>query len=191
MPLESRPYRISFLGIPCSGKSYHAIRVCTKLKAAGQSVEFIEEPFKDWAFEKRAVPNIGVQIEGFGIQLRRELSRLESGVGIITDSGLVTVSYYLHRITPHIHSFTSLEASLANLYRTVNILLPPMDRDTVHSVGRWEEGVEEEERERRYREFTLFLDRFGMKYHKVDGGDKDEQIRHIIRSELGVDYGDS
>lgn len=181
------PYRICFLGIPHSGKSYHALEATYYLKSLGHRVEFIEEPFKDWAYESRRLPGLAEQIEGFGIQLRRELSRLESGYSIVTDSGLITNLWYLRLHTDHIQSFVEIIRDLELKYPTLNILLPPLDEIPPDDAGRWKPHLRD--RQETFRNFQRFLDRYGFSYYRPELGDG-QNIRTIISKGLYLDQGD-
>ncbi len=175
-------YRISFLGVSNSGKSYQSLRICNQLKTLGHNVEFIEEPFKDWAFEKRRLPGIAEEVEGFGIQLRKETSRLHSGSSIVTDAGLISICWYLYKMVADVSSFVKIVADMEHQYRSINILLPP--RDIPWSPGgRWfKHSVD---KDNNFQEFKKFLDDWSIPYHTV-GPDVGSSVDEILEKELGL-----
>ena len=174
--------RINFLGMPFSGKTYWAVRVTNYLRDKDYIIDYIEEPFKDWAYEKRRPPDLAVQIEGFGIQLRRELSRLESNVGIVTDSGLWTVCYYLRRHTKRIDSFIDISREMDNKYKTINFLLQPMvsiQHTEGELSGRWDLG-DFPQRKEGWNQFRAMLRNAQVKFIEVPIADRDRIIMNEI-----------
>jgi len=150
------------------------------LKSLGHNVEFVEEPFKDWAFEKRQLPGIAEEIEGFGIQLRKETSRLNNGSSIITDAGLISICWYLSKLISDISSFIKVIADMEQQYKSINILIPP--RDVPWSIrGRWLKHCVE--REKDFVEYKSFLDAQAIPYHTVEG-DVSSSVDEILKKEL-------
>ncbi|GIW59037.1 MAG: hypothetical protein KatS3mg087_0103 [Patescibacteria group bacterium] len=155
-----KPVRINFIGIPFSGKTYWAIQTAALLKRYKYSVEFIEEPFKDWAYFNYPLPSLADEIVGFGKQLKKELNRLEKGVTVITDAGLPTICYYLEKYT-NINSF--LEIIKSSPFPTTNILLKPLSTEKFNCrVGRWDKHLEQLEED--YVKFKNFLDKNTIEY---------------------------
>lgn len=116
--------RIQIFGAPCAGKSALSFKLCGNLKAAGASIELVQEQIKLMAYQGITPVSFDI-IYLFSQHLKLEDTFLRSGVEFtITDSPLLLQCIYCQYYeTPFTQELTSLAAQVEQQYPSLNIFL--------------------------------------------------------------------
>ncbi len=175
--------RVTFIGLPYSGKTFWATYLTSLLNQRGLITELVMEPFKDWYYLGMPLPDCYTELSAFFDIARREEKRLTKGAEcVVSDSGLWTILYYISKMSQDISIRTCLDVifRIESRYQSINILVPPRPADEAVHIGRWADHVgTEEARAAQFQELKDVLNRY--RCHYIEATDTEAVVDDVAK----------